>query len=293
MSSIHLRKARAVRLLLLAFAAAAVSGCNPTQAQGGPGGPPPVSVAPAVQRSLQNSEEFSARIEAQATVELRSRVAGTVERVHFKEGQRVAKGALLFTIDPKAVRRRSRARTGTAGEHAHASRAGEGRARARREAAADAGRVGAGSRSTARRRAQRASGREISTRSVEHGAALARLCAHHGAGGRPHLARQHHAGQSGRCRRSGADNHRRQRHGASVVRRQRVELPQDLAGDARRRRGADGGGGPVERRRLPAHRHGGLRRQPAQSRHRQHPRARDSWTTRKAASRRACPHACV
>jgi RND family efflux transporter MFP subunit len=101
MSSIHRRKAQAVRLFLLAVAAAAVSGCNPTQAQGGPGGPPPVSVAPAVQRSLQNSEEFSARIEAQATVELRSRVAGTVERVHFKEGQRVAKGALLFTIDPK------------------------------------------------------------------------------------------------------------------------------------------------------------------------------------------------
>ena len=77
------------------------AGCSPAQPQGGPGGPPPVSVAPAVQRALQTSEEFSARIEAQATVELRSRVAGTLERVHFKEGQRVAKGALLFTIDAR------------------------------------------------------------------------------------------------------------------------------------------------------------------------------------------------
>lgn len=104
MMSIHFRMARAVRPFLLAFAAALsalASGCNPSNAQGGPSGPPPVSVAPAVQRALQNSEEFSARIEAQATVELRSRVAGTVERVHFKDGQRVAKGALLFTIDPK------------------------------------------------------------------------------------------------------------------------------------------------------------------------------------------------
>jgi RND family efflux transporter MFP subunit len=104
MLSHHLRKAQAVRLCLLAFAAAAAavaSGCSPSNAQGGPGGPPPVSVAPVTQRALQTSEEFSARIEAQATVELRSRVAGTVDRVHFKDGQRVAKGALLFTIDPK------------------------------------------------------------------------------------------------------------------------------------------------------------------------------------------------
>jgi RND family efflux transporter MFP subunit len=101
MTSVHFRKAQAVRLLLLAIAAALSAGCNPSNAQGGPGGPPPVSVAPVTQRSMQSNEEFSARIEAQATVELRSRVAGTVERVHFKDGQRVAKGALLFTIDPK------------------------------------------------------------------------------------------------------------------------------------------------------------------------------------------------
>jgi RND family efflux transporter MFP subunit len=82
-------------------AALIAAGCSPAQSQGGPGGPPPVSVAPAVQRSIQTSEDFSARIEAQETVELRSRVAGTLERVHFKEGQRVAKGALLFTIDPR------------------------------------------------------------------------------------------------------------------------------------------------------------------------------------------------
>jgi RND family efflux transporter MFP subunit len=101
MTSVHFRKARALRLSLLAVAAAMSGGCNPSNAQGGPGGPPPVSVAPVTQRALQTSEDFSARIEAQATVELRSRVAGTVDRVHFKDGQRVAKGALLFTIDPK------------------------------------------------------------------------------------------------------------------------------------------------------------------------------------------------
>lgn len=73
-------------------------------AAGGPGGAPgapPVSVAPAVQRQVQDSEEFSARLEATDTVDVRARVGGTLEAVHFREGERVAKGALLFTIDPR------------------------------------------------------------------------------------------------------------------------------------------------------------------------------------------------
>jgi RND family efflux transporter MFP subunit len=100
---LHPSAATRVGALALSFAAALVgAACSPAQSQGGgPGGPPPVSVAPAVQRPIQASEDFSARIEAQDTVELRSRVAGTLERVHFKEGQRVAKGALLFSIDAR------------------------------------------------------------------------------------------------------------------------------------------------------------------------------------------------
>jgi RND family efflux transporter MFP subunit len=97
----RIREATALPAALCLALGLVLSGCSPSVAQGGPGGPPPVSVAPVTQRSVQTSEEFSARIEAQQTVELRSRVAGKVERVHFKEGQRVAKGALLFTIDPR------------------------------------------------------------------------------------------------------------------------------------------------------------------------------------------------
>ena len=93
---------RLLPTLLVVFAALIAAGCSPAQSQGGgPGGPPPVSVSPAVERKLQTSEDFSARIEALETVELRSRVAGTLERVHFREGQRVAKGALLFSIDSR------------------------------------------------------------------------------------------------------------------------------------------------------------------------------------------------
>ncbi len=71
------------------------------QAQGGPGGGPPVSVAPVTQRTVQEFDEFSARIEAPDTVNIRSRVGGTLDKTHFRDGQRVAKGDLLFTIDPR------------------------------------------------------------------------------------------------------------------------------------------------------------------------------------------------
>jgi RND family efflux transporter MFP subunit len=102
MNNHAVRGAGGPRVFLLALAVAVpLAGCSPAQSQGAPQGPPPVAVAPVVQRTLQANEDFSGRIEAQSTVELRSRVAGTLERVHFREGQRVAKGALLFTIDPK------------------------------------------------------------------------------------------------------------------------------------------------------------------------------------------------
>lgn len=63
--------------------------------------PPEVSVAPATQREVQEFDEFTARLEAVDTVAVRARVAGTLDRVHFREGQRVKKGELLFTIDPR------------------------------------------------------------------------------------------------------------------------------------------------------------------------------------------------
>jgi RND family efflux transporter MFP subunit len=71
---------------------------------GGPGGPPPVSVAPATAREVQEFDEFTARLEAPDTVDVRSRVAGTVDAVRFKEGQLVKKGDPLFTIDARGFK---------------------------------------------------------------------------------------------------------------------------------------------------------------------------------------------
>jgi RND family efflux transporter MFP subunit len=94
-----------VALLLLA-ALPSLTGCSDPagaegDAQGGPQGPAPVSVAPAVQRTLADSEEFSGRLEAAEYVELRPRVGGVIDRVHFTDGALVARGQLLFTVDPR------------------------------------------------------------------------------------------------------------------------------------------------------------------------------------------------
>jgi RND family efflux transporter MFP subunit len=79
----------------------AIAACGgKADAVGGPSGAAPVSVAPAVLRTVVDSEEFSGRIEPAEYVELRPRVSGIVNRIHFTEGALVTKGQLLFSIDP-------------------------------------------------------------------------------------------------------------------------------------------------------------------------------------------------
>jgi len=60
----------------------------------------PVPVAVIEQREVTTWDEFSGRLEAVERVDIRSRVAGAVQAVHFTEGALVKKGDLLVTIDP-------------------------------------------------------------------------------------------------------------------------------------------------------------------------------------------------
>ncbi len=60
----------------------------------------PVSVATVVRSEVSTWNEFSGRLEAVERVDIRPRVAGTVQAVHFREGALVKKGDLLLTIDP-------------------------------------------------------------------------------------------------------------------------------------------------------------------------------------------------
>lgn len=85
--------------------------------------PPPISVTVAtpVQKHLLEWDEFVGRLASPKTVELRARVSGYLDRVHFKEGSEVKEGDLLFTIDPrpyKAVAERAQAEFERATTHA-------------------------------------------------------------------------------------------------------------------------------------------------------------------------------
>src|SRR5262249_58362733 len=65
--------------------------------------PPPakVTVAHPIERELTDWDEYTARLEAIDSVEVRARVSGYLESVHFREGSVVKKGDLLFLIDPR------------------------------------------------------------------------------------------------------------------------------------------------------------------------------------------------
>ncbi|HEU0204286.1 MAG TPA: efflux RND transporter periplasmic adaptor subunit [Burkholderiaceae bacterium] len=61
----------------------------------------PVAVAAALEKSVTEWDEFSGRLEAIERVEIRARVAGYVDSIHFTPGALVKKGDLLFVIDPQ------------------------------------------------------------------------------------------------------------------------------------------------------------------------------------------------
>jgi RND family efflux transporter MFP subunit len=78
-----------------------VAGCSKPKGGAPQFGAMPVSVAPPVQREVQDWDEFTGRIEAAETVEIRPRVSGYLDRVHFESGALVQKGDVLFTIDAR------------------------------------------------------------------------------------------------------------------------------------------------------------------------------------------------
>ena len=98
----RLRARLALGALSVALATAlAVSACGgPASAQQAQPAPE-VGVAEVVTRSVREWDAFTGRIVAVESVELRPRVSGYVQRVAYEEGAEVAKGDLLFVIDPR------------------------------------------------------------------------------------------------------------------------------------------------------------------------------------------------
>ncbi len=65
------------------------------------GGPPQVTVAVPLASRVAQWDEFTGRFEATARVEVRPRVSGYIDKVHFRDGSIVNQGDLLFTIDQR------------------------------------------------------------------------------------------------------------------------------------------------------------------------------------------------
>src|SRR5437763_13325831 len=80
---------------------AALAGCGEAPRQEAARPAPAVTVAKPVQRAIVDQDEYVGRFVAVEAVELRARVSGYLDQVHFTDGQLVKQRDLLFTIDKR------------------------------------------------------------------------------------------------------------------------------------------------------------------------------------------------
>jgi RND family efflux transporter MFP subunit len=79
-----------------------IAGCGAKAQQTPAAAPAPqVTTAEVVVRQLRPWDEFTGRLEAIDTVQVRARVGGYIDGVRFREGAVVRKGQVLFQIDPR------------------------------------------------------------------------------------------------------------------------------------------------------------------------------------------------
>ena len=92
---------RAAKVPLALALACFIASCGERQQQGGAPPPPTVTVAKPIKRTVFDFDEYVGRFTAINSVEVRARVSGYLDKLHFKDGQLVKQGDLLFTIDKR------------------------------------------------------------------------------------------------------------------------------------------------------------------------------------------------
>jgi multidrug efflux system membrane fusion protein len=98
----HIARPLAAALALAGFAALGLSGCGPANsAPEAAAGGPPVTAATVLAKQVNETQEFSGRLEAVERVDIRARVGGFITAVNFKPGSLVKKGDVLFVIDAR------------------------------------------------------------------------------------------------------------------------------------------------------------------------------------------------
>jgi len=91
---------RALSALALGLLAVLAAGCGQKN-EFVPPPPPKVAVANPVVRNVTRYANFTGKTASVASVEIRARVQGWLQKRHFEDGQLVRKGEVLFTIDPR------------------------------------------------------------------------------------------------------------------------------------------------------------------------------------------------
>jgi len=97
-SSAELRLAKYLSPILAV--ALTLAGCSQQSAPPPPPPPPQVTVATPLVKAVTDWDEYTGRLASVKSVEIRARVSGYLESVHFRDGAIVKKGKLLFVIDP-------------------------------------------------------------------------------------------------------------------------------------------------------------------------------------------------
>ncbi|MEL0105919.1 MAG: efflux RND transporter periplasmic adaptor subunit [Rhodospirillaceae bacterium] len=93
---------RLVIVIVLGLMSGIIVGCDDGGQQSQIKRPPPkVTIANPVVREIIEWDEYTGRFRAIDYVEVRARVSGYLEKIHFKDGQLIQKGDLLFTIDQR------------------------------------------------------------------------------------------------------------------------------------------------------------------------------------------------
>ena len=77
------------------------AGCNSGGSTQTAAAPPQVTVAQVLEKPVKDWDEFTGRLQAVESVEIRPRVSGYIDQVAFTEGSQVKRGDLLFVIDPR------------------------------------------------------------------------------------------------------------------------------------------------------------------------------------------------
>src|SRR5262245_62318353 len=95
---------RVIPLAGLVLVAHALASCSDSRPVASAPPPPPVTVAHPLQKTITEWDEYTGRFVAVEQVEVRARVSGFIDTVHFNEGQLVKQGDLLFVIDPRPYR---------------------------------------------------------------------------------------------------------------------------------------------------------------------------------------------